>query len=120
MQVRAYTERLVRFPGVYVRGNWPWCRGIASHDKVGGRGRGRADPNDYVMIIMCSRVAGGGGGGGEFLGRDRPELARLELIRFFRWCGSTSRGQSCGGGGGGAGGAGAGASDASAARATTE
>jgi len=73
------------------------------------------------MIIMCSRVAGGGGGGGEFLGRDRPELARLELIRFFRWCGSTGRGrgQSCGGGGG-AGAAGAGASDASAARATTE
>ena len=70
MQVHPYTDRLVRFPGVYVRGNWPWCRGIASHDKVGGRGRrsGSADSDDYVMIIMCSRVAGGGGGGGEFLG----------------------------------------------------
>ena len=67
MQVQALTDRLVRFSGVYVRGNWPWCRGIASHDKVGGRGQGRADSDDYIMIIMWSRVAGGGGGG-EFFG----------------------------------------------------
>ena len=59
----------VGFLGVYVRGNWPWCRGMASQDRgVGGRGRGRADSDDYIMITMCSRVAGGSGGGGEFFG----------------------------------------------------